>query len=247
MNRRILIVEDDSEILDLLIIALEKQGYNALGCQNGMDALRQFEQNPPDLVLLDIQLPDMDGFQICRHIRNVSNIPIIFISCLSDGSDVILGLELGADDYVTKPFDLYQLFARIKANLRRAPIFNRGAFPTVSLDPQNKLQQPNSETQRLHFGDLEIDLIYQRAVVRGKTLALSYKEFSVLSLLAQKVNQIIREDELHHWIWGTESNGDTRTLRVHISNLRKKLEAYPHLPSYIRNIRGQGYQFVWES
>jgi DNA-binding response OmpR family regulator len=159
----------------------------------------------------------------------------------------VQGFKSGADDYVTKPFDLYQLFARIKANLRRAPIFNRGAFPTVSLDPQNKLQQPNSETQRLHFGDLEIDLIYQRAVVRGKTLALSYKEFSVLSLLAQKVNQIISEAELHHWIWGTESNGDTRTLRVHISNLRKKLEAYPHLPSYIRNIRGQGYQFVWES
>lgn len=248
MSRQILIVEDDNEILDLLIISLKKQGYEPIGFQNGMEALRYFAQSPPDLILLDVQLPDMDGFQICQYIRSISNIPIIFISCLHDGSDIIHGLELGADDYVTKPFDLYQLFARIKANLRRAPIFNREVFPFAPVAaPQAERPQPNGqENQRLQFGELEIDLIYQRAAVRGRTLQLSYKEFSILSLLAQKSNMIISEDELYHWIWGTESNGDTRTLRVHISNLRKKLEAYPHLPSYIRNIRGQGYLFVWE-
>ncbi|MBB6454469.1 DNA-binding response OmpR family regulator [Salirhabdus euzebyi] len=235
MSLTILIVEDDYDIQHFLSTALSSYGFHPIIVSHGMGALHAFELNQPDLILLDVQLPDLNGFDVCESIRKVSNVPIIFVSCLDDGSDIIRGLELGGDDYVTKPFDLQQLIARIKSNLRRAPVFNRQNDTTS--------QPMNLDTESLKIGPLHLNFYLQRVTFNNQNIDLSNKEFLILSILAQHPDKIFSAHELYTLIWGTDSLGETRTLKVHISNLRKKLELHTGVSTYIQTVRGLGYQF----
>lgn len=230
MSLNILIVEDDYDIQHLLSTALLSYGFNPISVSNGVDAINSFKSEQPDLVLLDVQLPDIHGFEVCKKIRTLTNVPIIFVSCLDDGSDIIEGLEIGGDDYVTKPFDLQELIARIRTNLRRGLYMN----PFIS----SESHIPNE----INFGPLMINFQSQRVTVKGEAILLSNKEYQILSILALHPEKIFSAHELYTVIWGTDSLGETTTLKVHISNLRKKLESYTG-HSYIQTVRGFGYQF----
>lgn len=212
MNSIILIVEDDLDIQQFLVDALESYGFQPISCGTGTSAIQKVETNKIDLILLDIQLPDKNGFEICETIRKFSNVPIIFVSCLQDGSDIINGLELGGDDYVTKPFDLHQLIARIKSNLRRAPLFNRQLINN---------EKPPLATNQIIIDNVTINFYLQKVFVNDEIIPLSNKEFLILSILAKNPNKVLNNHELYTLIWGDDSLGDTRTLKVHISNLRK--------------------------
>jgi DNA-binding response OmpR family regulator len=185
------------------------------------------EQFSPDLVILDILLPGMDGIEICRKLRQTYSTPILFISCKSEDMDIILGLSIGGDDYVTKPFSPSQLVARVKAHLRR----------------KQQLDQEKEELRQLSFPGLEIDLLTRNVWVNGSLIPLSSKEFDLLALLAKKPNRVVPIQHLYKEAWGVDSNGDTRTLLVHISNLRKKIEKDPADPVFIQTVRGVGYKF----
>lgn len=229
----ILIVEDDVQITELISLYLANHGFITVKAADGNSALHAFEREMPQLVLLDINLPDSNGFQLCKEIRSVSNVPIIFISCNVETEDVMRGLELGADDYVTKPFDPNVLVARVKANLRRAPLFRRGA----ELE-----KMPEAKPAIRHEG-LEIDLTSYEVQIDGEQVVLSAKETQLLLLLANNPNRIFTAEDLYTRVWGVDSNSDTRTVIVHISSLRKKIEPTPSSPKYIQNVRGIGYKF----
>lgn len=232
-SEKLLVAEDDQEIRELMVLYLEKHGFRVAVAEDGLEALRLFERELPDLVLLDINLPMIDGFGVCREIRKVSNVPVIFVSCRNDSEDVVNGLEIGGDDYVTKPFDPVVVLARVQANLRRAPIFNRSRPQYV---------RPEA-TEVLQFGSLTIDLKNYSVKLNGAAVPLSAKEIQLLFFLAQNPNQVFTTDQLYHQVWGAESNSDTRTVLVHISSLRKKIEPNTESPKFIHNIRGIGYKF----
>ncbi|MEK8131129.1 response regulator transcription factor [Paenibacillus filicis] len=231
-EQRILLVEDDKEISALIQLYLDSHGYRVQTSRDGRDGLHQFVQMSPDLVLLDIGLPGMNGLELCESIRRVSNVPIIFISCNTENEDIIRGLGLGADDYMTKPFDPKVLIARVEANLRRAPVFHRSP-------PPPKL----SDYRKLTFGGLEIDISNYTVRLRGVLVNVSTKEMQILLFMAQHPDQIFTAEELYRQVWGTESYSDTRTVVVHISSLRKKIEVHPSEPLLIQNVRGYGYKF----
>lgn len=226
-GEKILIVDDEAEIVELIRLYLLKEGYEVLATDNGPSAFQYMEQYSPDLLILDIQLPGMDGIEICRQLRQSYNVPILFISCRSEDMDIILGLSIGGDDYITKPFSPSQLVARVKAHLRRKQL----------------LDQQKEDSQQLSFPGLEIDLLSRNVWVKGDLAPLSSKEFDLLALLARKPNKVVPIEQLYKMAWGVDSNGDTRTLLVHISNLRKKIEANPAEPSFVQTVRGVGYKF----
>ena len=193
-----MIIEDDIDIQNLLSTALKDFTYQVFVYSNGEDALRDFDTDQPDLVLIDVQLPGTDGFEVCEAIRKFSNIPIIFVSCLADGSDIVRGLELGGDDYVTKPFDLFELIARIQSNLRRAPSF----INTKSISNQIESETYTVDTLRFH--------VHSGKVFVGNTvLRLSTKEFQIFFFLAQHPKQTFHPSELYKLIWGEDSIGQT--------------------------------------
>lgn len=230
---KLLVAEDDQEIRDLITLYLKTHGFNVIVAENGLEALQVFEKELPELVLLDINLPLVDGFGVCREIRKISNVPVIFISCRNDSEDVVNGLEIGGDDYIVKPFDPAVVLARVQANLRRAPIFNRFlAQPAVK-----------EVADVLHFGELTIDLKNYAVQLEHVPVPLSAKEIQLLFFMAQNPNQVFTTEQLYHRVWGAESNSDTRTVLVHISSLRKKIEPLPSSPKFIHNIRGIGYKF----
>lgn len=233
MMEKLLVAEDDHEIRELIALYLKKQGFQVIEAEDGLNALRLFERELPELVLLDINLPMIDGFGVCREIRKVSNVPVIFISCRNDSEDVVTGLEIGGDDYITKPFDPVVVLARVQANLRRAPIFNRTLTPPARSEPADIL----------HYGNLTIDIKNYSVQLEGSSIPLSAKEIQLLFFMAQNPNQVFTTDQLYHQVWGAESNSDTRTVLVHISSLRKKIEPAPASPKFIHNIRGIGYKF----
>ncbi|MDF2959126.1 MAG: winged helix family two component transcriptional regulator [Paenibacillus sp.] len=226
-GEKILIVDDEPEIVELIRLYLMKEGYEVLSTDNGPSAFEYMEQFSPDLVILDILLPGMDGIEICRKLRQTYSTPILFISCKSEDMDIILGLSIGGDDYVTKPFSPSQLVARVKAHLRR----------------KQQLDQEKEELRQLSFPGLEIDLLTRNVWVNGSLIPLSSKEFDLLALLAKKPNRVVPIQHLYKEAWGVDSNGDTRTLLVHISNLRKKIEKDPADPVFIQTVRGVGYKF----
>ncbi|WP_438445543.1 response regulator [Gorillibacterium sp. sgz5001074] len=236
-SEKLLVAEDDQEIRELMVLYLEKHGFRVTAVEDGLQALRMFEKELPDLVLLDINLPMIDGFGVCKEIRKVSNVPVIFISCRNDSEDVVNGLEIGGDDYVTKPFDPVVVLARVQANLRRAPIFNRSR--TQAVRPET--------SDVLHFGALTVDLKNYAVRLDGQQVPLSAKEVQLLFFLSQNPNQVFTTEQLYHHVWGAESNSDTRTVLVHISSLRKKIEPSAESPKYIHNIRGIGYKFSYGS
>jgi DNA-binding response OmpR family regulator len=226
-GEKILIVDDEPEIVELIRLYLIKEGYEVLSTDNGQSAFEYMKRFTPDLVILDILLPGMDGIEICRQLRLTYNVPILFISCKSEDIDIILGFSIGGDDYITKPFSPSQLVARVKAHLRR----------------KQQLDQHKEEPRQLSFPGLEIDLLTRNVWVNGSLVPLSSKEFDLLALMAKKPNRVVPIEQLYKMAWGVDSNGDTRTLLVHISNLRKKIEPDPTEPVYIQTVRGIGYKF----
>lgn len=235
MTKRILIIEDDVDIQNFLSTALKDVSYQVFSYSNGEDALSEFDTNQPDLVLLDVQLPGINGYEICAEIRTFSNIPIIFVSCLADGSDIVRGLELGGDDYVTKPFDLFVLIARIQSNLRRAPSFITTKFASNQLDSETY----TVDTLRFHIHSGKV-------FVDNTLLRLSTKEFQIFFFLAQHPEQTFHPSELYQLIWEEDSIGQTQALKVHISNLRRKLESTPGHTAKISTVRGFGYQLQFD-
>jgi DNA-binding response OmpR family regulator len=226
-GQKIMIVDDEPEIVELITIYLEREGYTVIPCDNGQQALELVIMHRPDLIILDILLPGMDGIEVCRQLRKNDPTPILFLSCKSEDIDIILGLSIGGDDYMTKPFSPSQLVARVKAQLRRSAL----------------LDQHRYEADVLRFPGLEIDLVSHIVKVNGRTVQLSAKEFDLISILAKTPNRVYRLEQLYELVWSLDSLGDPRTLIVHISNLRKKIEPNPAEPKYILTVRGFGYKF----
>lgn len=227
MKEKILVVDDEQEIVELIMIYLQKEGFEVITCDRGDEVLRHIDEHQPDLIILDVLLPGLDGIEACREIRKHSNVPIIFISCKSDDMDIILGLGVGGDDYMVKPFSPGHLVARVKAHLRR-----------------NTMLQTWQQDDKLTFEGLEINLTSHQVFAHGQEIQLSSKEFDLLALLAKHPMKVFKIDELYEKIWGSDSLGDTRTLMVHISNLRKKIEKDAANPTFIVTIRGVGYKFA---
>ncbi|MBX0330878.1 response regulator transcription factor [Oscillochloris sp. ZM17-4] len=223
----VLIIDDDERLTGPMRFLLEAQGFAVLVAGDGAAGLRAVIDERPDVVLLDIMLPAMDGWQVCQEIRRFSQVPIIMLSALGMELDRIRGLELGADDYLTKPFASQELIAHIRSILRR-----------VQWDTA---RAPDS---RLVIGRVRLDLAARRAYKGDVELALRHKEYELLSLLMQQAGSVLTREQLFSQIWGTDWMGDTRTLDVHIRWLRQKIEDDPSAPQYIQTVRNVGYRFA---
>lgn len=224
----ILLVDDEKMITGPLARKLRESGYRVLVADNGRVGLETALTENPDVVVLDVLMPEMDGWEVCKALRKSSPVPILMLTALSDEVDRILGLELGADDYLTKPFSSRELLARIRAMLRR-----------VALD-----QTQPKPAGELTAGPLRIELDTRRAFKNNQELTLRYKEFELLSLLLHHVGQVVTRAELFDEVWGTDWLGDTRTLDVHVRWLREKVEANPSDPQFIQTVRGIGYRLA---
>lgn len=225
---QILLIEDDLLIVGPVIRALEAAGYEAKSAIDGKMGIEMALQMHPDLVLLDIMLPHMSGWDVCKELRARSTVPIVMLTALNEEVERILGLELGADDYITKPFSTRELLARIKAALRR-----------VELDMQHQ-----TGSSRISILDITLDMDTRRVHKKGQELQLRYKEFELLSLLMMNAGQVVTRAEIFDKVWGTDWLGDMRTLDVHIRWLREKLEDDPGQPVLIQTVRGIGYRFA---
>ncbi len=226
---KILVVDDERILLDTLRYNLVKAGYEVRTAADGETALRIARQDSPDLVLLDVMLPKIDGFDVCRTLRQESAIPILMLTARDEEVDKVLGLELGADDYLTKPFSMRELMARVKALLRRAEMVHPEEDPPAA--------------KPLREGDLEVDLVSHRAAREGETLHLKPKEFDLLAFLMSHRGQAFSRDQLLQQVWGYDYAGDTRTVDVHVRWLREKVERDPSNPRLIETVRGVGYRF----
>lgn len=224
MNKKILIVDDDQNICELLRLYIEKEGYTAVLAYDGQAALTQFNNTSPDLVLLDIMLPKLDGWQVCREIRKTSDTPIIMLTAKGEVFDKVLGLELGADDYVTKPFETKEIIARIKAVLRRANMQN------------------NSDVCEVKYDKLTINLTNYELIVDGVAVDTPPKELELLYHLASNPNRVYTRDQLLDEVWGFDYYGDSRTVDVHIKRLREKLENTSDRWT-LKTVWGVGYKF----
>ena len=223
-KQTVLVVDDDPNIAQLVKLYLEKEGYEVAVESRGDEAVAAFQKNPPSLMLLDIMLPGMDGWQVCRAVRQTSNIPIIMLSAKDETFDKVLGLELGADDYITKPFEGKELVARVKAVLRRSA-------PT----------EPEKDT--LSFPGLTISLEKYEVHFQGKLVEMPPKELEVLYFLAAHQNRVFTREQLLEQVWGFDFFGDSRTVDVHIKRLREKLQGSEELGWQIRTVWGVGYKF----
>jgi two-component system OmpR family response regulator len=231
-NYKVLIAEDDKNLLDILKYNMEKEGYRVVTAQNGAQAVEQVRSEKPDLVILDIMLPEIDGFEVCRIVRKEMIVPILMLTAKADEIDKIVGLELGADDYMTKPFSLRELIARIKAMLRR-----------IELVKQSLAQPDTQPSSVLKFGELELDTARHVVSRKQVPLDLGPKEFDLLAFLMRNRGQVFSRDILLDKVWGYEFAGDTRTVDVHVRWLRQKIEPDPEKPVHLQTVRGVGYKF----
>ena len=229
MPNTVLVVEDEPNLLAALEYTLEQEGYVVLTAIDGESGLHLARTREPDVLILDVMLPSLDGFEICRIIRRESSIPILMLTARGEEVDRVVGLELGADDYVTKPFSMRELLARIRSLLRRAS-------PPTSIGSQN-------ESELLRSGDLIIDLASHSATLEDKPLDMKPREFSLLSLLAANRGRAFTRDQILERLWGHDYIGDSRTVDVHVRWLREKIEPEPSKPQRIVTIRGVGYRF----
>ncbi len=229
-KKKILVVEDEKSISDIIKFNLEKEGFAVYTSYDGEDALVKQVTYDPDLILLDVMLPKLDGFTVCKKVREKSNIPIIMLTAKEEEVDKVLGLELGADDYMTKPFGMRELLARIKANIRRA---------SLTLGPDIDQSQSNVRD----FGNLTIDLNRYEIRKNGEILELTLREFELLRYLAEHENKVFSREQLLEEVWGYEYYGDIRTVDVTVRRLREKLEDDSSNPRYIMTKRGIGYYF----
>lgn len=232
-KKTILIVDDEKTIVDMLVYNLQKEGYNTLEANDGEEAVRIALEEKPNLVLLDIMLPKMDGLAVCKRIRQTLNIPILMISAKDEEIDKILGLELGADDYITKPFSVRELVARVKANLRKAELTTGG---TKVNENESKV-----ETNVITVGDLRLDLNKFEVRVRGEVMDLTLREFEVLKYLANQPGQVVTREILLEKVWGYEYYGDIRTVDVTVRRIREKIEKDTSNPKILITKRGVGY------
>ena len=225
-KKKILVVEDEKAIADILVFNLQREGYDTLVAYDGADGLHAALEQAPDLVLLDVMLPSMDGFEVLRHIREKQDTPIIMLTAREEETDKVLGLELGADDYITKPFSMRELMARVKANMRR----------TLSGEEREKPAMPSGGGLRI---SRENGMVYKN----GRALELSAREFDILCFLSASPGRVFSREELMEQVWGYEYYGDLRAVDVAIRRLREKVEDQPASPHYIMTKRGMGYYF----
>ena len=230
MNK-ILIIEDEKAINELIRISLRDAGYLCKCAYDGLQGADLIEKESFDLILLDIMLPKMDGFEVCQHIREFSNMPIVMLTAKGDDMDKILGLEYEADDYITKPFNILEVKARIKAIMRR----------TAGSQPK----QENSKI--IESGDLRLDCESRRLFILGKEVNLTAKEFDLLELLVTNQNKVYSRENLLNLVWGYEYPGDVRTVDVHVRRLREKIESNPSEPKYVHTKWGVGYYYAKNS
>ncbi len=229
--KRILIVEDDNLAAELERDYLEASGFSADLCENGTEGLRLAESGTYDLLILDVMLPGMSGFEICRQVRRTQNIPILLVTAKQEDVDKIRGLGLGADDYVVKPFNPAELVARVKAH--------------ISIH-ERLLGEAGSQGEKLDeitVGDLTVSVPYRIVTVKGKEVPLKNKEFELLAFLSGHPGLVFSKDTLFDRIWGMDANGDTATVTVHINRIREKIETDPSHPEYIQTVWGAGYRF----
>ncbi len=228
MDRKVLIVDDEKNIVDIIAFNLKKEGYQVITAADGEEGVEKTFSENPDLILLDIMMPKMDGYEACRKIREKKHTPIIMLTARAEEVDKVLGLEMGADDYVTKPFGVRELMARVKANLRKV-----AALQEVSTQDENTIQ----------YGNLLLHLERYEVKKDGKTIDLTLREFELLKFLAQQKGQVFSRETLLEKVWGYEYFGDVRTVDVTIRRLREKIEDNPSKPTYILTKRGVGYYF----
>ena len=223
---RILIVEDEKSFSESLAFLLGREGYEVDIAEDGLEAISKFEKTGADLILLDLMLPGLNGTEVCRQIRNVSNVPIIMLTAKDDEIDVVVGLELGADDYVTKPYQSRVLLSRIKAVLRRS-----SEFPASQ-----------SDNSVVEVRNLKLDAERHLVTFAGQSISLPLKEFELLEHLMRHAGRVLTREQLIDRIWGSDYVGDTKTLDVHIKRLRAKFEKDPANPEFIQTVRGLGYK-----
>jgi two-component system response regulator RegX3 len=226
-STRILVVEDEESLADTVRYNLEREGYAVAVAADGRRALERFRHETPSLVILDLMLPEISGLDVCRQIRQISNVPIIMVTAKDSEADKVSGLELGADDYVTKPFSVRELVSRVRAHLRREEM--TGGTPSSST---------------FSGGPVELDPSRHEVRVRGELVAVPPKEFALLEMLLRLKGRLLTRDHLIAEVWGSDYFGDTKTLDVHVKRLRQKVEEDPHEPVHLMTVRGLGYRFV---
>ncbi|MGQ9554995.1 MAG: response regulator [Anaerolineae bacterium] len=234
MAEKILVVEDEPTLVETLRYNLKRQGYAVSVATDGLMALSLARKEQPDLILLDIMLPEMDGIEVCRILRQEMTAPIIMLTARDEEIDKVVGLEVGADDYISKPFSMRELIARVKANLRRVRLTREEAASQ---------KKGEGEAQRLTYGDLVVDLGRREVLKGGQPVAMTPREFDLLAFLARNRGIALSRDLILERVWGWDFAGGTRTVDVHIRGLREKLEADPAHPTRIVTVRGAGYRF----
>ena len=235
-KKTILIVDDEKMILNLLAHNLEKEGYNVIEASDGLEAINVVQNKKVDLILLDVMLPKLDGLSVCKRIKNMMNVPILMVTAKDDELDKILGLELGADDYITKPFNIRELLARVKANLRKYNVVSN-----TDKKSKNKEESNIKRTNTIKVGALTLDLDRFEVMVDNQIVDLTLREFEVLKFLAQEPGQVITRETLLEKVWGYEYFGDIRTVDVTVRRIREKIELDTSNPQILITKRGIGY------
>ena len=231
--KTILIVDDEQPIVDILVYNLRKEGYNTIEASDGLTAVDIALEKKPDLILLDIMLPKLDGLSVCKRIKNSLNVPILMLTAKDGEIDKILGLELGADDYITKPFSVRELVARVKANLRKVDV----VYSNKLIDATMEIKKDN----KIKVGELELDLDKFETKVRGEIIDLTLREFEVLKFLASQPEQVVTRETLLEKVWGYEYYGDIRTVDVTVRRIREKIEKDTSAPKILITKRSVGY------
>jgi DNA-binding response OmpR family regulator len=231
---KILVVEDEPSLVETLEYYLARQGYQVCTARDGLAAIEVARREKPDVIILDIMLPGMDGFDVCRILRREMAVPILMLTARDEEIDKVVGLEVGADDYLTKPFSMRELLARIKALLRRVRLISEQMAANVLLAPP---------TEKLTFGNLTLDLSRRELIVAGETVALKPQEYELMVYLARNRGMALSRDQILEKVWGWDYAGGTRTVDVHMRWLREKIESDPATPTRIVTVRGTGYRF----
>lgn len=233
MSEKVLVVEDEPTLIETLAYNLNRQGYAVVTATDGHAALVVARREQPDLIVLDVMLPGLDGFEVCRILRQEMNVPILMLTARTDEVDRVVGLEMGADDYLTKPFSMRELLARVKALLRRVRLMREEAATASA---------PTS-TDRIEVGDLTIDLARRELTRAGQLIHLKPKEYDLLVFLVRHAGIVLSRDLILERVWGWDFDGDSRTVDVHVRWLREKIEPDPAHPTRIVTVRGVGYRF----
>lgn len=246
MPDKVMVVEDEPTLLETLEYNLQRQGYEVYLATDGREALQVAREKKPDLVLLDVMLPELDGIEVCRVLRREMNVPILMLTARADEIDKVVGLEVGADDYMTKPFSMRELMARIKALLRRVRMVREEVLAEVNGSSQGDRQIEQEGILRptvLRFGDLQIDTSRREVMRQGQVLALKPQEYELLLFLARHQGVVLSRDLILERVWGWDYSGGSRTVDVHVRWLREKIEWDPAAPERIVTVRSIGYRF----